>query len=160
MDQIVLYYSHNGSQPASGDLSQPALPPHAMLGPWRLSGPFRAGSHQPCWLSYGDNAWPLQCCSNETAGDLLKHSPSCLFFSAHLPTPSVPRQKGSYLSIPNPETHTQHLRGLQSPCPASAGIQSRHTQTLAFTQRYKHTNTILFGPYLLRCVVSFLWVTK
>lgn len=122
------------------DLSSPSLPLDAMLVLWRLSGPFRAGSHQPHCLSYGDTSRPLQCCSNEPAGDLLKRNPPpppAFFFSAHLPAPSVHCQKGSYLSIHKPETHAQHLSRLQSPWLASASMVSRYTEW--HTETRKHT---------------------
>lgn len=62
--------------------------------PWRLSGPFRAGSHQPRWLSYGDNGRMRQCCSNKPRWGFIKASePTGLFFAAHLPAPSVEQQR-------------------------------------------------------------------
>lgn len=116
-------------------------------GLWRLSGPFRAGSHQPCRLSYDDTAGPLQCCS-ETAGKFIKAQPLLSFLSCSPPRPlMLADKKGSYLSIPNPEIHTQHLSRLQSPCPASAGMVSAHTHT--------HTHC----SFLNKAKMSYWWVS-
>lgn len=143
------------------DLSSPSLPLDAMLVLWRLSGPFRAGSHQPHCLSYGDTSRPLQCCSNEPAGDLLKRNPPpppAFFFSAHLPAPSVHCQKGSYLSIHKPETHAQHLSRLQSPWLASASMVSRYTDDI---QKHVNTQPCLGGTVLwvsgtgIACLLEF-----
>lgn len=129
LNQILFHYCHNGGQPTPSDLSVPALPLYARLGLWRLSQPFGAGTHQPCWLSYGDNAKPLQCCSNKTAGDLLKHCPPVFSLLLTSPRPLCSIKKRILYILPPTQKQTLSIW---------AGIS--HLFCLCWHGEYTHTH--------------------